>query len=161
MHPEEIRTRGLEPKACTAVRVEGFRREFCQEPSWRSAESERRAVLTVKPAEGCWFNAVLVPDIGPELLPRLDHRERGYRRVEVPSERITTYSADAPEVNDAAILYSGREEKYNDAILPSGEYLELCLDAASHWGDPFLKDFMKSTYVQGRTPLLDYGSRDS
>lgn len=154
LHPEELARHGIDPAACAPVRVRGFRRSFCQEPSWRPAVSEARAVLTVRPDPEHWLNAVLVPGLDADRVAELDHRERGYVRTGVPPERLEPYPGAAPAEAGEAVLYLGREDKFNRAILPSESYLDLCLEGAAAWGEDFLRDFVDTTFVQGEVPLL-------
>lgn len=156
IHPDELARHGLHRHPCAPVRVRGYRRSFCQEPSWRRGRAEERAVLTVRPLRGAWFNAVLVQGFDAAILPELDERERGYTRVRVEGAHLEPYPSaslgDCGEVH----LYTGRSEKYNERILPHDDYLALCVEGARRWGRAFLDDFLRSTYVQGRTPLRDH-----
>jgi len=135
------------------VRVRGYRRSFCQEPSWRTGAAERRGVLTVRPSGEGWINAVLVCGCDPAGFRTLDHRERGYRRARVVRSAIEPY-ASAPELDDMdrISIYRGRSEKWNPELLPNPDYLDLCIGAAEQWGEAFLEDFLATTRV-GDVPL--------
>lgn len=159
LHPDELARHGLEPASCTPVRVRGFLRSFCQEPSWRPATSDARAVLTVEPSDEHWINALRIRGFDSDAVAELDHRERGYSRAAVHASRIEIYGprpAPGPDAGAAAVIYAGREEKFNAEILPAEDYLQLCLSGAAAWGEEFLADFLRSTFVQERVPLLDH-----
>lgn len=156
LHPDELARHGLESASCTPVRVSGFLRSFCQEPSWRPATSEERGVLTVRPSAEHWFNALRIDGFGAEALAELDHRERGYRRAAVPPDRLRGYGPEPLARAPECVLYLGREEKFNAAILPGADYLELCVAGAAAWGPDFLRDFLETTFVQDRVPLLEH-----
>lgn len=152
MHPDELARHFAGEGPLLPVRVRGFRRSFCQEPSWRQGSGERRGVLTVRPSAVDWINAVLVCGCGPDVLRSLDHRERGYRRVAVPAAAIDPYAAaDAVRVPEAAAVYAGRDDKWNPSLLPNDDYAALCTRAAGHWGAAFLDDFLATTYLGGET----------
>lgn len=154
IHPDELARHTLRGRGATPVRVQGFRRSFCQEPSWRAASGLARGVLTVRPSPGEWFNALLVPGLTESILPGLDERERGYRRVEVEAGQLEPYpGAELPRCVGVH-LYTGRSERYNEEILPHRSYLDLCVEGARRWGARFLRDFCTSTYVRNSTSLL-------
>lgn len=157
LHPDELARHAWEHAPRSPVRVQGFRRSFCQEPSWRLATSMERAVLTVQPSSEHWMNALLIHGFDARALADLDYRERGYTRVAIPPEQIEPYESDAGIVAGETVLYLGREEKYNAQILPSEEYLQICLAGAAAWGEHFLRDFLRSTFVQDHVPLSEYG----
>lgn len=159
MNPDELARQSLEDAAFAPVRVRGFRRSFCQEPSWRPAAAGRRAVLTVRPAPGQWINAVRIDHLATDTVAELDHRERGYIRTTVPTVQIECYRPeDCARPAGETVLYLGRAEKFNSQILPGDAYLQLCLAGAAAWGPDFLRDFLKSTFVQDQEPLAEYGS---
>jgi cation transport regulator ChaC len=148
MHPDELAGHLDRGDPIVPVRVRGFKRSFCQEPSWRTGEADERGVLTVRPSAVDWFNAVLVCGWEAEAFEVLDHRERGYIRQTVPASSVETYETtnDLEKVRDINV-YTGREEKWNEVLLPNPEYLKLCTDAAAHWGTEFLHDFLATTHV--------------
>lgn len=150
MHPQE---RGLGPEeldSATAVKVSGFRRSFAQEPSWRRGAGERRGVLTVRPTAGDCFNGILLEGVSREDLEEWDYRERGYHRVEVPLSALGFYGPARPSPG-SAFLYVGRDDRYNEALLPNDAYLQRCLAAAASWGEAFELDFRATTFVGART----------
>jgi cation transport regulator ChaC len=152
MHPDEHYDHRIRDWPLVPVRVLGFRRSFSQVPTWRSGSPAERGVLTIRPSAADWFNAIMICGWDPRALKLLDHRERGYTRRTLPESALDPYLEQNPleavrEVN----VYVGREEKRNDALQPNAEYLELCAEAASRWGEEFLEDFLSTTYVGGTT----------
>lgn len=151
MHPEEL-ARHCTSTRSVPVRVRGFRRSFSQEPSWRAGAGIRRGVLTVRPSEFDWFNAILICGSDADALRSIDRRERGYTRVRVPLPNVEPYATyDLHELIDDIGLYTGRDGKWNDGLLPNPDYLKLCIEAAERWGSDFAADFLRTTYVGGRT----------
>ncbi|MEX2584061.1 MAG: gamma-glutamylcyclotransferase family protein [Gemmatimonadota bacterium] len=156
MDPDELAGYCRRDHPMSPVRVRGFRRSFCQEPSWRNDEAIERGVLTVRPSAADWFNAILVYGWEADVLARLDHRERGYVRRSVPTSSVEPYQSEADlEAAGEAHVYTGREELRNESLRPNAEYLKLCSGAAARWGADFLDDFLSTTYV-GRVPLRDF-----
>jgi hypothetical protein len=172
MHPDELAKHHIRSRS-VPVRVQGFRRSFSQEPSWRTGEGVERAVLTVRRSASDWFNAILFCGIGDDAHPSIDdddahgsvhdgsadsalrsidRRERGYTRVVVPVEDVepyATYEVDA--LIDEIGLYTGRDEKWNDELLPNRAYLNLCVEAAMRWGNGFARDFLRTTHAGDST----------
>ncbi|GEM_PF-1724653 len=148
MHPEALAPKFGVAASSLPVRIRGYRRSFCQEPSWRKGAAERRGVLTVRPSGGSWVNAILVCGCGSEVFRTLDHRERGYTRVEVARGMIEPYGPGAEvDALDRISIYGGRREMWNPALLPNPGYLDLCIRAARGWGERFLEDFLATTRV--------------
>ncbi len=141
---------GLTDAASWLVHVRGFRRELSQEPSWRVDSGEQRGILTVVTREGASFNAVLISEVRGEALRALDHRERGYDRVEVPAAQITPFGGSRLEFQrEEVFMYVGKPQLYNASIKPNVEYLDLCLESAAAWGDDFADAFLDTTFVRG------------
>lgn len=169
MHPAELALHLPGDAALVPVRVNGYRRSFCQEPAWRAGLDRERGVLTVRASQQDWFNGVLVCGPDDAALARLDHRERGYDRVGLATSQLTVYApythgglapvarsaesarAAVEGVSDVAI-YVGHADRYNHALLPNADYAELCTAAAEYWGDAFLSDFLATTFIAG-SPL--------
>lgn len=155
MHPAELARHGLAEHPATLVRLRGFRRSFCQEPSWRRSDSAARGVLTVRREAGCWLNGLLIQDLRPGALPALDRRERGYVRTPLAADALEPYEPGADLGPGQPIVYLGREEKFNAGILPNEEYLGICATGAGRWGPSFLRDFLLSTHLGEGGRLLD------
>jgi hypothetical protein len=155
MHPESMADELGDAVAAVPVRVRGYRRSFCQEPSWRRGSGDRRGVLTVQPCAGSWFSGILVRGLDADAFRKLDGRERGYHRVPVDLSAVEPYE---PALELAPIdrieIYRGRPEKRRPGLLPNLRYLRLCRDAAARWGQRFLEDFLATTHV-GSSPLRD------
>lgn len=132
----------------TPVLVNGFKREFTQEPSWRKSTSINRAVLNVKENDQYSTNALLI-DIYKDDIKVLDKREIGYNRLKVSSDKIEfKYDLITKIKNKDVFIYTGKEEKYNNLILPNLEYMDICLKGAENWNQSFYKDFINNTFVQ-------------
>lgn len=151
MHPAELAHHCTETRS-VPVRVRGFRRSFSQEPSWRAGSGLERGVLTVHESRQHWFNGVLICGSDADALRSIDRRERGYVRAIVPLESVEAYSPHdiEPLIHEVA-LYTGREEKWNETLLPNRAYLKLCIEAAERWGSEFATDFLRTTHVGGST----------
>lgn len=107
-----------------------------------------RGVLTVQPSRCDWFNAILVSGYESDALAALDQRERGYTRVSVPMTQLEPYhEAGRFDEKSEVWLYAGREDKWNDALLPNRAYLRICTDAAEQQGTRFARDFLRTTRV--------------
>lgn len=101
------------------------------------------------------MNALLIHGFDARALAAVDRRERGYVRVAVAPERIEPYQGKPDRIDADTVLYLGREEKFNAEILPSEEYLQICLAGAAVPGETFLRDFLQSTFVHDHVSLLD------
>jgi hypothetical protein len=167
MHPEELARHSARTRS-VPVRVHGFRRSFSQEPTWRTGDGAERGVLTVRRSASDWLNAILVSgsladafrdvDGGSDVraLRSIDHRERGYTRVVVPIADVEPYATHEidPLITEIG-LYAGRDEKWNDELMPNRAYLKLCIEAAELWGRGFAGDFLRTTY-SGSITLEDF-----
>lgn len=150
MHPAEFaRHFAGEPDRAPEripVRVSGFSRGYCQEPSWRDADGDRRGVLTVTPSADGWINAILICGCDSDMLTSLDARERGYDRCVVAPTAIEPCAGGVlPDALREVVIYVGRSELRNEALLPNPTYRALCITAAAQWGDAFLEEFLAST----------------
>jgi cation transport regulator ChaC len=151
MHPDELaRHPTLDPTG-VPVRLRGFQRSFCQEPSWRECRGRHRGVLTVRRSADHWLNALLVRVADPAALRSLDDRERGYARVRVSAADVVPYARTVDATHEIGV-YVGRAGNRNDSLLPNRDYLLLCTAAATTHGDVFLHDFLATTFV-GDVPL--------
>lgn len=92
MHPDELVEYRAHDSPLVPVRVRGFRRSFCQEPSWRTRDVNERAVLTLRSSTSHWCNAIVVCGLKAEALALLDHRERGYLRQTLPASFLEPYA---------------------------------------------------------------------
>ena len=165
------------------VLVQGYRRVFSQEPSWRQGDRTHRAVLNVIKADKDWFNGVLIGLHDGSRFDAIDQREIGYDRVLIASsqiapfkklsrkiscgqdsnEQISNEQISNEQVSDAiaaqsTYIYLGKPEKQNNSILPNKDYLALCLRGAQHWGEAFYEQFLQTTYV-GPRPLKSFLER--
>lgn len=134
------------------VRVHGFSRGYCQEPSWRDGNADQRGVLTVTPSDDGWINAVLICDCDSDVLASLDERERGYVRSVVSVSAIEPCAGGVlPDALRDVVIYIGRDVLRNEELLPSPGYRALCITAAAQWGDAFLQDFLATTQGSGNS----------
>jgi hypothetical protein len=77
--------------------VQGFKRVFHQEPSWRkSGQGEERAVLNVVSSQPHWFNGLLVSNLDDGFFVDLDERERGYNRIRVAPSYLQNMTLPIP-----------------------------------------------------------------
>lgn len=128
--------------------LNGFKREFSQEPSWRKSTSINRAVLNTKEDSNHFINALLI-DIYIKDIEVLDKREVGYNRLKVDRNSIEfKYDLIENIKQNDIFIYTGKPEKYNNLILPNLDYMNICIQGANSWGDVFYNDFIKSTFVQ-------------
>jgi len=135
------------------VRLEGYRRSFTQTPSWRRGEGRQIAVLRLEESPQHTLNLIAL--LFEELdLAELDHRERGYRRIALPADRLTPFGDTPLPGLDSCHLYLGRDELHNPTLLPNPEYLDLCLEGAKAWGEAFYREFLETT-VLGDGSTLD------
>ena len=146
----------FQTRSFTPIKVAGFKRIFNREPTWRKGRGLRRSVLNVVESPSDWHNAILIRDVPAAYFERLDHRERGYIRTEVDSSLIRAYDSVAEIPTTPAYIYLGRPEKSHDALLPNEKYMGTCLAGARRWGNVFLEDFLKTTFVRGNIPLKEY-----
>lgn len=139
------------------VTVQGFRRLFNQEASWRKSEDAEQAVLNAVRHDQYELNAVLLSDLSQEEYRELRERESGYRMVEAPSNGLTPYdSADEDQIAAHDLILISTGTKVNSNIRPISEYIDICLDGARAWGEQFYREFIETTEIQAGEPLDDY-----
>ena len=159
MAKAQILSLGQQLEATHTVHVQGFRREFSQEPAWRVGIGQQRAVLNVVPTEeavtaiGGGFNGILLRALTDKMLSDLDHRERGYHRVEIPTAWLSSFDQEheLEDNGEPVFTYVGKAEMRNGYLLPNPAYLKRCVLAARDWGDRFYQTFCQNTYIQDRT----------
>lgn len=139
------------------ILVEGFKRIFSQEPSWRSDQGEKRAVLNAISSRQHWLNALLISDLNDDFLIDLDRREKGYNRIEVAPSYLQKYDLSyTTPIPQNIYVYTGDVDKQSDSILPNASYLHKCLEGAKQWGEDFYSDFLDSTFVKNDILLRSY-----
>jgi len=154
----------LDRRVCP-VRVDDFKRIFNQEASWRQTSQDERAVLNVVQSNENWFNGILIGDLSRAEFADLQHRERGYRFVEVESNQIDIYNPEDIEPDGINVNWSAVEEqdliltttgkKTDSGALPISDYLEICKEGAQRWGDVFFQDFLETTETNASDSLSD------
>ncbi len=143
LHPKELAKHDITTDMIKYVKVNGYKRLFNQEPSWRKVDSDSRAVMNVQADQSAWFNAIAVLDLPKEHFARLDDRERGYDRTALVDGAVVDYDG---EVLKDCIVYVGKKGKQNSAIQPNKEYFKLCLDGAKSHFKQFGDDYVDTTF---------------
>ncbi len=143
LHPDELLKHNVSIDMVKLVKVQGYKRLFDQEPSWRKSDTINRAVMNIKPHSNSWFNAIAILDLREEDFEDLDKREKGYDRTALKDGMVITY---AGEIIKDCIVYVGKKNKQNNTILPNKEYFKLCLDGANSHFKQFFDDYIKTTY---------------
>lgn len=146
---------GQEIVHAVPVTVAGFKRIFNQLPSWRRGSGNRIAVLNVEPAPRHSINAVcLCFDV--EDRSRFNERECGYTAHAVHPARITCHpDFRLPKVT-GFYIFVGKEGRQDADILPNDDYLEICINGAKAWGEPFYLEFVATTRLANDAPLMDH-----
>lgn len=88
INKSELEKGGFPLDSTRPVVVRGYKRVFCQEPSWRPDRGEQRAVLNVIGSKQHWLNALLISGLNDGFLADLDKREKGYNRIKVASSDV-------------------------------------------------------------------------
>lgn len=143
LHVEELKKHQIDLKRVEKVKVKGFKRVFNQLPSWRKVDGNKKAVMNIEFDKNSWFNALVIKDLDEEYIKDLDHRERGYDRVNLKDGDVVSYDGD---VIKNCIVYKGKEDKQSSEILPNPDYFEICKNGALTHGKKFFEDYMKTTY---------------
>jgi len=155
LHVDELKKQNIDPSKIEFVKVQGFKRVFNQEPSWRKVEGIEKAVMNIEKDEKSWFNAIVIKDLDEEYIKDLDHRERGYDRTALRDGTVILYGSD--KVLKNCIVYKGKEGKQSDKILPNPNYFEICKNGAKSHFEEFFHDYLASTYkntLDGRLELI-------
>ena len=147
LHPDELLKHNITLSQVEYVKVQGFRRVFNQEPSYRLVDSINRAVLNIEACKTSWFNALLIKGLSQGYFKELDEREKGYNRLLV---NATSYQG---VLFQEVLIYMGKVHLKNSTILPNLAYLDLCKEGAKQHGEIFYNDFINTTYVNGSNGL--------
>lgn len=146
------------------VKVNGFKRIFNQEASWRETEDLKRAVLNVTQSPENWFNGILVADLSRSEFNQFRERERGYQLVEIKPDQIerfgvtdldTELSIEQLNLESQDLVLTTTGTKTRSDIKPIEEYLDICRKGASKWGQQFLRDFLETTELNVGRTLVD------
>ncbi len=158
IHDSELIDNGFPLDSTCPVLVQGFKRMFSQEPSWRrTGQGEERAVLNAFSSQQHWLNALLISGLNDDFLIDLDRREKGYSRIEVAPSYLQKYNlSHTTPIPQNIYIYTGDVDKQSDSILPNASYLHKCLEGAKQWGEDFYSDFLDSTFVKNDIPLREY-----
>lgn len=139
------------------VRVDGLRRVFDQETSWRSDHPHERAVCNVVRDPESWINGLVLPDVSRETFSGFREREKWYRLIGVPRSDVELYRGsdeDALAANDVILTTTGTET--DDDIEPIPDYVDQCVNGASEWPATFHEDFLRTTETNSGRSLEDY-----
>lgn len=124
-----------------------------------SPESAHVAALNVRLtwAEEDSVNGVVIA-IDKRDLPQLRQREGGYSIATVPYRRWADH--EKAHIHGLAyILSDPRANAANEALSPVIGYLEMCRDACNRFGQEFVDEFNRTTFLSdGKTPLLNHVS---
>lgn len=144
MAKAEIAALGISPDNAIPMMLQGFRREFSQEPSWRRGKGLQRAVLTLVRSPGNSVNVILLQSLSGAMMAQLDIRECGYDRVQLEPSCLSGFNPnDSFSLSSQATIftYVGKREKRNPKLRPNPQYLERCQCAAKDWGEEFFQLF--------------------
>ena len=158
INESELTRGGFPVDGASPVIVEGFKRVFRQEPSWRrSDQGVKRAVLNVVRSQQHWLNGLLISGLNDGFFTDLDEREKGYERIRMAPSSFRGYDppSTAP-ISRNIYIYTGVLDKQSDSILPNESYLRTCLEGAWQWGEDFYGDFLDSTFVKDDILLRTY-----
>ena len=144
LHVDELIKQNIDSSKIEFVKVQGFKRVFNQEPSWRKVDGIKKAVMNIEEDEKSWFNAIVIKDLDEEYIKDLDHRERGYDRTTLKDGTVTLYKSG--EILKNCIVYKGKQGKQSDEILPNPDYFEICKNGAKSHFDEFFQDYLTTTY---------------
>ena len=137
------------------VRVRKHQRLFNM-VSTRKINEREAAVLNVRPAEGHHFNALMLHGVDAPSLARFDAREYGYDRLEV-APGLVEVQGEPLGKSLPIYMYYGRPERIAaSGIVPIPFYLDICTGGAAQWGQDFLAEFKKTTFVDNHVELIDY-----
>jgi hypothetical protein len=152
LDPKELEKHEISMDRVKFVKVKNFKRVFNQEPSWRKVESNNRAVMNIESDQSCWFNALLIEGVSQKQVEELDHRERGYDRVNIPDGDVIEYGSG--KIMKNCIVYKGKIDKQNHEILPNLDYFDICKNGAESYSEEFYADYMTTTYKNSNNGLV-------
>lgn len=126
------------------VMVQGFRRHWRQEATWREGENGEKAVLTVSEGENSRINALLIEGLTKDEYKEYTNREKGYEIHVVDPNRISFYNKKWNLSRIDSILTAvGKRPLNNPKPIPS--YINLCVQGAFDHGPEFGVDFIQTT----------------
>ncbi len=152
LNPEELEKHDISMDRVKFVKVKNFKRVFNQEPSWRKVESNNRAVMNIEDDNSSWFNALLIVGITKKHVEELDHRERGYDRIDIPNGDVMLYNNG--QIVEDCFVYKGKIDKQNSQIMPNMDYFNICKDGANSYSEEFFNDYMKTTYKNSSNGIV-------
>ncbi|MFM2480255.1 gamma-glutamylcyclotransferase family protein [Celerinatantimonas sp. YJH-8] len=123
------------------ARLYGFQR------SWGLISGTEHPPLVVCPVSDATVNGVLIP-FDPIFFPKLDEREVGYQRLNIPATDIQRL--DGHEIEGDVYVYvveQLRQPTEQTPILQT--YLDICLQGCLDINRHFADEFIQSTYLWG------------
>src|SRR3954447_21662558 len=128
INESELVRGGFSVDSTCPVILQGFKRMFRQEPSWRkSDQGEERAVLNAVSSQQHWLNGLLIWGLDDGFFTNLDEREKGYQRIGVAQSSLRRYnSSHTSPIPQNIYIYTGDVEKQSASILPNESYLRTC-----------------------------------
>lgn len=143
-------------KEIIPLKVNGFKRVFNQETTWRNGSGKKRAVLNVVKSNNNWFNGMLVCNINESYFWSLDKREEGYKRIKVAPASIKFDYGISTKPEGRIWIYTGKHQKMRDDILPIPSYLDICLEGSKEWSERFYNDFLITTFLPKGQALIEF-----
>lgn len=131
----------------------GFRREFSKwDPEgWKSMYPELAgvpfcAVDVIPDTEDAPVNGVTF-SVDADYLPALKRREIGYKLLKTPAFDFET----GKSLGECFVFSSNlRDGTYAFEEPAQERYTKLCLDAAREHGEDFYRQFLRTTYIDGK-----------
>jgi hypothetical protein len=120
-------------RTCPVI-VQGFKRIFRQEPSWRRSDlGKERAVLNAVSSRSHWLNGLLIWGLDDDFFTDLDEREKGYQRIEVDPSSLRRYgSSSTTSIPQNIYIYTGDMDKQSNSILLMSRICELAWKGQSN-----------------------------
>lgn len=158
INESELVRGGFPLQSAYPIIVQGFKRIFRQEPSWRRSDQvKERAVLNVVGSHQHWLNGLLISGLDDGFFTDLDKREKGYNRIRVAPSSLRRYDSSSATLTPPNIyIHTGDTDKQSDSILPNVSYLRTCLEGAEQWGEDFYDDFLDTTFIGDNVSLRTY-----
>lgn len=161
LHPQEIDALfHYEDRIVEPVRVEGFSRHFSKSVAThlRDVKGDKSGVLNVHPNREEWFNGLLIGPMSEKGLRKYAFREREYDVTHLEGSQIELYSKSNRRLDRFKSVFTCYLDPSHESVSdyePEPDYLELCLEGAEQWGEPFLEEFRETTNV-GKRQLNEY-----
>lgn len=162
INPDEIQATVETPLTqVVPIRIDGYKRIFNNEATWREMEGNKRAVLNVEQESSEWCNGVLIPFQNQKDYEKYRQREEGYRLLEINRSQLIPYrKSDSDAVSAISHIEIPIGFRTSDKIYPIPSYVDLCMRGAGYWDEnyemPFIEDFVQTTELADGTPFVNY-----